>query len=198
MSATDWKTPSKVDQDGFKAEVILNAKLHWDQSHPTSPVFLEKNLKCFQSTKGATSLQSTFSPQRRTFLDNKSRWLDFCVSKWLLSNSNGNIYFLNYFLKIINELIKTHISSYWFDFGLYCNSKAMFIWIWILFPDCKYFQPNRAFIKHWIPRVNNHKTRKLQRTFTFSIKYILALELFQKLVVEFNWHCIGQKCPYTV
>ena len=130
MSATDWKTSSsKIDQDGFKAEVILNAKLHWDRSHPTSPVFLEKNLKCFQSTKGATSLQSTFSPQRRTFLDYKSRWLDFCVSKWLLSNSNGNIYFLNYFLKIINELIKTHISSYWFDFGLYCNSKATFIWI---------------------------------------------------------------------
>ena len=51
---------------------------------------------------------------------------------------------------------------------------------------------------HWIPRANNHNMRKWQRTFTFSIKYFLALELSQKLVIEFNWQCIGQKCPSTV
>ena len=35
---------------------------------------------------------------------------------------------------------------YWFEFGLFCDSKATFIWFWILFQSCEYFQHP---FKHW-------------------------------------------------
>ena len=47
---------------------------------------------------------------------------------------------------------------YWFEFGLFCDSKATFIWIWILFQSCESFQHP---FKHWTKKneitKNDHK-----------------------------------------
>ena len=43
---------------------------------------------------------------------------------------------------------------YWFEFGLFCDSKATFIWIWILFQSCEYFQHP---FKHWAKKMKSQK-----------------------------------------
>ena len=62
--------------------------------------------------------------------------------------------------QILETVQRIFIEMVLIWFGLYCNSKATFIWIWILFPSFEY----RVLVKHWITKVNNHKSRKLQRT----------------------------------
>ena len=50
----------------------------------------------------------------------------------------------------------------WFGFGLYCSSKATFIWIWFLFQVCEYFHVARHLIKHWTKIVKSHNKKTIE------------------------------------
>ena len=90
-------------------------------------------------------------------------------------NTFGGLWWMREYPPLLSYLKRFHIETkerYWFEFGLYCNSKATFIWIWVFISFLRVLSTPPGPIQALNPKREQSqkwKTTEDNNTFTFFI-----------------------------